>query len=874
MERPIGRSTYFFLAEAPIWTRSFLRRVAESLARAPPPHTLLVERASGDRFPRLTPSDPELDATVRAAAAGVPGRLLRRARSAGEPLVLGRSTRVGFLTAPPQRTALDPDAPDPRPRDDPAAPEGSAEPLGSIVGDGTSAHVQSHWFPDPSGRLRVWTRFVAARPADADGGRLLAAGLALARRVDEVEAVRPQVRIGRPPIGAAAEWESGRLYRLRCGPPLCLSATGAAALLSGEGPASGRSADLSRHTVVLGSTGSGKTGLVAAMAADRIGRGTPVVLFDVHGDLAPAVVARVPPRERARLLAIDASAPPERIPGFSVLEAGEAGGTEAAAADVVAALKRLSSEGGEVYWGFRLERIFDTFVRVVQDEGGSLLDLVDLLTDERRRESARLTTRRPHAARFLGELPAVVRRSPEFLWPAASRISKIALVPALAALLAPSDGGIPFAKWVGNGGSVLWRIPFADLGPEGARLAGTLLATRAYLALARSPGRSGKRLRALFVFDEAHAFSARLLAELLAEGRKFGIGVVLATQFPERLDPELRAAAAGAVGTHVIFRVPSPSARVAGAWAGLSPETASTVLPALPVGHAVRSTGGGAPSYLVGSPLPTAPRASWDAAVASTSLEFTSGERGWDRAEGDRIGEAILLELVGAEARGEPMGEAELLRAFGAGAVDPIDPESLRRSLGRGIALEWVARDGRGLRLTEVGAHRLGIGAATGATTESAEHRALLVEALRIFARHRLRLEILRQGRFDTRLPDAVLRIVAPIGPDTSPADAWKALEGRRSSWAWRFFGGRHVHVEAEVSGAERRERIRRGLDKAARRGAFALFVVADARKARRVRSVLADAELFPHSAQVWTLPKARSLDGPPQALPSPEGSA
>jgi hypothetical protein len=86
------------------------------------------------------------------------------------------------------------------------------------------------------------------------------------------------------------------------------------------------------------------------------------------------------------------------------------------------------------------------------------------------------------------------------------------------------------------------------------------------------------------------------------------------------------------------------------------------------------------------------------------------------------------------------------------------------------------------------------------------------------------------------------------------PADLAAEVERARQGWAWRFFHGRDVYVEAEVSGALRPERVRHGVRKALRRGAFVLFVVGDARRARRVRSVLRAMGLGVDRAQVWTL--------------------
>ncbi|MFY9717341.1 MAG: hypothetical protein WAK40_05345, partial [Thermoplasmata archaeon] len=172
-----------------------------------------------------------------------------------------------------------------------------------------------------------------------------------------------------------------------------------------------------------------------------------------------------------------------------------------------------------------------------------------------------------------------------------------------------------------------------------------------------------------------------------------------------------------------------------------------------------------------------------------------------------------------------------------------------------------------GVRLSPAGERRLGLGAPTGAVRETAEHRALLLGAFRIFARRGHRLEIVRQGRFDTRLPDALFRQVPARLRQGSPEALAQALDRLRRGWAWRFFQGRDVHLEAEVSGALRPARIRHGLAKATARGAFALFLVSDDRRATRVRATLRRLGAGVDVAQVWTLRAAAAA----RPLPSSE---
>src|SRR4029077_6400878 len=172
----------------------------------------------------------------------------------------------------------------------------------------------------------------------------------------------------------------------------------------------------------------------------------------------------------------------------------------------------------------------------------------DLLTHEPRREAARLSTRLPMAARFLEELPPILRRNPEFLWPAAARISKLVLDDALARLIAPRGGGGPIGALLRDGRSPIVRLPISRIGPEAAGLAATLIAARIYYE--RTGAWATGRPPLLFALDEAQAFGPTLLSEIVSEGRKFGVTALLATQFPDRLPEPLRGAAAGSAGIH------------------------------------------------------------------------------------------------------------------------------------------------------------------------------------------------------------------------------------------------------------------------------------------------------------------------------------
>jgi hypothetical protein len=724
-------------------------------------------------------------------------------------------------------------------------------PLAPWVAAGAWFGVQCFWVPQAARGLLVAFRF---RGTAADPTVRERAGHALAARVlaDWVRWTGRSAEVARPAPFGLRDWRRGGVRSIPAWAWTSfaegcqrLPEVGLEEFRPDPRPPGA-------HTVVFGASGAGKTTFLADEAARAVSEGRGVLVLDLHGDLAPQVLGRLPVELRDRVVAIDPGAGP--TPGIAGLAAGDVP-VDRAAAHFVAAVKRLSPDGSELAWGFRLERIFDTFARLVLETGGSLIDLYALLTDPDRRDAARLATRRAATARFLDELGPILRRDPEFLWSAATRLSKVVLVPALVELLAPSDGGLDVERLLGEGRVLLLRLPLATLGPESSVFAGTLVLGRAYLGLAARAGRSGRPV--LLVLDEVQSFSPRMVAELLTESRKFGIEALAATQYPDRLAPEVRAAAAGAVGTTVTFRIPPASAALVGPWVALDPVDATRTLPGLPVGCGlVADPGGGAPRPLV-TPGPTAPDtgAAWEAAVARTRAEFAVGATGEGPVMDEPPAERLLLAvLAGAEA-GCPVTPSTVAAAAQRLPGEPIPPELLEAawtSLRRGPEVEVTSTT---VRLTAAGERRLGLGRSTGATRETAEHRALLLRAFRIFARHGCHLEILRQGRFDTTLPDALFRQLGREGSAGSPVEVARRIERARSGWAWRLFGGRDVHVEAEVSGALRPARVRHGWSKAVGRDAFVVFVVSDAHRAKRVRDTLRAIGVGPGRAQVWTLP-------------------
>jgi hypothetical protein len=849
-----GDSVTVICRGTPAVRRQWYGELARLIASAPRGTAALFEGSLGDPAPRVTVRPAELVTALQGSPAGATVRL--------EP-------RPGCAPAPPG--PLDEERWGDVVRTDPTRSRSfglgseAIDRIGFASAAGPKAWLglQTFWLPAHHGTVWLARRFrFAARARSELDRRFGALGTAVAAEWSLSIGLPATYRTGS--FRARRDWRRGGMGAIppeawfeRPSPVAARSVT-----TVDRGGAAAEERPVETPAIVFGASGAGKTTYLARWAAEVANRGEPLVVVDLHGDLAPAIVGRLGAEARRRVVATDATVAP--VAGVAALSS--AGRTDRAAAHLVAALKRLSPDGTDLYWGFRLERIFDTFVRLALESGGSITDVYDLLTNPDRRDAARLATRSGELARFLDELAPVVRRNPEFLWSAATRLSKVVLVPSLRELLAPEDGGLPVEELLDDGRLLLVRLPFASLGPEAATFAATLVLGRVYLGLAARAERAGPPVRTSLVLDEVHAFSPRLVSEILTEGRKFGLRTVVATQYPERLATEVRAAARGALRGFVSFRVPRAAAADVGVWFGLSPTEAVDRLPNLPTGHGLLLDpywDGVRPTTLEPD-LPTPDPRAWADAVDATREEFeVRATEVVDVREADAATERLLLAVLAGAESGAVVRREEVVanaRALPGPAPDASILSDRLTTILRDGYVEQVREE---LRLTPAGERRLGLTTPTGATRETAEHRSLLMAAFRVFARRGYRLEILRQGRFDTTLPDARLRQLAPPLGSPAPIDLARDIEHARSGWAWRFFAGRDVFVEAEVSGALRPERVRHGVRKALSRGAFVLFVVGDAHRAHRVRSVVRAMGLGPDRAQVWTL----HLTGRPVAI-------
>lgn len=302
------------------------------------------------------------------------------------------------------------------------------------------------------------------------------------------------------------------------------------------------------HAGVFGRTGTGKTNLLTHMAATALDTGLCVI--DPHGGLVDAVLGMIPNRRKNDVILIDPLA--DRVPGINFLEGGE---NALLIEHTVRLFKNLWGDA----WGARSEWLLANIAYALIASGAaSLVSIGKSLTSAAyRRELA--TGADPYLEQFFthfnGWTPSFRQ---EVITPILNKASRLTLNPHIRAVLGQATSSFDFAEAMDRGQIILARLPRGLLGEASALLGSAIFTKLSLSALERKNSNPF-----LAVVDEAHTFTKGVdLPVTLAETRKYGLTVALATQHVELLTPEDRAGIFANCGTLAAFRTSAADAKL------------------------------------------------------------------------------------------------------------------------------------------------------------------------------------------------------------------------------------------------------------------------------------------------------------------------
>ncbi len=312
------------------------------------------------------------------------------------------------------------------------------------------------------------------------------------------------------------------------------------------------------HTHVLGPTGVGKSTLLAQLALQDIEADRGVVVIEPKGDLVEDILARIPKRRESDVVVLDPSDDQAPV-GLNPL----AGGSPELVSDQVMAVFRGTY--GD-YLGPRTSDVLHAaLLTLAKSEHATLVALPLLLTDQRLR---RVMTKAVRGDLALGPFWAWYEALSEaergqVIGPVMNKVRPFVLRERVRHVLGQTKPRFDLHEVFTSRKILLVPLSKGTLGSETAALLGSLVVAGLWQA---AQGRSllapERRAPVTVIIDEFQDFLhlPTDLADVLAQARGLGLGLVLAHQHLAQLNPAIRAAVLANARSRVAFRLSADDA--------------------------------------------------------------------------------------------------------------------------------------------------------------------------------------------------------------------------------------------------------------------------------------------------------------------------
>lgn len=218
----------------------------------------------------------------------------------------------------------------------------------------------------------------------------------------------------------------------------------------------------------------------------------------------------------------------------------------------------------EASWGPRTEHVLRNALLALLDTPRSMLaGVLRLLSDERYRAMALRHVRDPMVRAFweveFVSIPPSFRA--EVIAPVQSKVGALLSNPIIRAHVDQPRAMLSFRKLMDEERLFVANLSKGRIGEDASSFLGSLvLGAFQVAAYARADAPLDARPPFTLYVDEFPRFVTPSFAELLAESRKFGLGLVLANQHLGQVEGTLRGALLGNAGTLVAFRLSAEDA--------------------------------------------------------------------------------------------------------------------------------------------------------------------------------------------------------------------------------------------------------------------------------------------------------------------------
>ncbi|MBY0472792.1 type IV secretion system DNA-binding domain-containing protein [Patescibacteria group bacterium] len=316
--------------------------------------------------------------------------------------------------------------------------------------------------------------------------------------------------------------------------------------------------DRARHMYVIGKTGMGKSTLLENMAIQDVRNGEGMAFIDPHGSTAERIMEYIP-EHRVKDVVYFAPFDMDHPVAFNVMEDVGYDKRHLVVSGLLSAFRKI---WGPDSWSARMEYILsNTLLALLEYPGSTLLDVNRMLVNKNFRKKVIENISDPIVKSFWAEEFAnyTDRYTQEATPAIQNKIGQFTSNPLIRNIVGQPKSSFDLRKMMDEKKIIIMNLSKGRVGEVNANLLGSMLVTKIYLAAmsrADVPARTLSELPSFYFYvDEFQSFANQSFADILSEARKYKLNLIIAHQYIEQMEEEVRDAVFGNVGTTVAFRV-------------------------------------------------------------------------------------------------------------------------------------------------------------------------------------------------------------------------------------------------------------------------------------------------------------------------------
>ncbi|MCY9668711.1 ATP-binding protein [Paenibacillus alginolyticus] len=342
-----------------------------------------------------------------------------------------------------------------------------------------------------------------------------------------------------------------------------------------------------KHAFLAGTTGSGKTSTLLSIMTRMVEdlQKTPdqapgFTFLDPHGGAIETLLSYIPKSLYPKLHLIPLGHT-DRPRGFNLFQAAHTDVRESLTGEFVTTLQQLfpgSRPRAEHY-------LRNAVLSLLSVPPQTVLGIIDIFFNETYRKKM-LPHLDVHLRHFWTDEFAQISNFGEHLGPILNKLGALTTYPTSRRMLGQLHSSINVRQVMDEGQIVL--IDGSGCVPDLLKILASLFFIDYHFTCRKRPQHQSRPH--FFFADEMHLFATDILTKILAEDRKFGLSLFLATQYLSQLSDRILEAILGNVGTLMLLQLGGPDADKLSRW--LKPQVTNVDLMNLAELHAIVRTKG------------------------------------------------------------------------------------------------------------------------------------------------------------------------------------------------------------------------------------------------------------------------------------------